>query len=118
MKVSVIIPAYNEQASIAACLQSLQNQSFKDLEIIVVDDGSTDKTFDVLSKFKMQSSKFKILDQNHEGAGMARNLGVKNATGKILVFVDADMVFDKEFINANYGWKNHWHIFQRRICFK
>ena len=98
MKVSVIIPAYNEQASIAACLQSLQNQSFKDLEIIVVDDGSTDKTFDVLSKFKMQSSKFKILDQNHEGAGMARNLGVKNATGKILVFVDADMVFDKEFI--------------------
>lgn len=93
MKVSIIIPAFNEQDSIADCLQSLLNQSFENQEIIVIDDGSTDKTAEIAEKFKI-----KLLRQNHKGAGEARNLGVRHATGEILVFVDADMVFDKDFI--------------------
>ena len=100
MKVSVIIPTYNEEKVIGDCLKSLSEQTYKDLEIIVVDDGSTDN-----SRFKIQSPKLqfkiqnlKLLEQRHLGPGEARNLGAKQAKGDILVFVDADMIFDKKFI--------------------
>lgn len=99
MKVSIIIPVFNEEKVIEGCLKSLEKQTYQDLEIIIIDDGSSDKTLKVLSKFKIQNSKFKILEQNHLGAGSARNLGAKHATGKILVFVDADMEFDEKFID-------------------
>lgn len=92
--VSIIIPAYNEEASIGDCLNSLVSQSYRPREIIVVDDGSFDKTKNVVQKF----GKVKLLTQNHQGPGPARNLGAKHARGEILVFVDADMTFDKNFL--------------------
>jgi glycosyltransferase involved in cell wall biosynthesis len=95
MKISVIIPAYNEEKDIINCLNSLKKQSCKNFEIIVVDDGSTDKTLDVIKKFK----NVKIIKQNHKGPGSARNLGAKKAKGEILVFIDADMSFNKNYIN-------------------
>lgn len=98
MKVSIIIPVFNERADILECLSSLSDQLEKDFEVIVVDDGSTDKTSEVLRNFQFQISNFQYVRQNHSGAGAARNLGAKKAKGKILVFVDADMTFDKGFI--------------------
>lgn len=98
MRVSIIIPTYNEEDVILACLESLEKQKFDDFEIIVVDDGSGDKTLEVLSKFKIQNSKIKVFEQKHKGAGSARNLGAKNAKGQVLVFVDSDMTFDKDFV--------------------
>ena len=86
-KISIIISAFNEEKVLANCLGSLSRQTIKDLEIIVVDDGSTDG-----------SRKFATLSQNHQGPGAARNLGANKATGEILVFVDADMEFAPEFI--------------------
>ncbi len=86
MKVSVIIPVYNEIAVIENCLESLKKQTVP-LEIIVVDDGSTDG-----------SEKFATLKQKHLGPGAARNFGASKATGDILVFVDADMEFEPDFI--------------------
>lgn len=91
--VSVIIPIYNEQMVLASCLESLHAQSFKPLEIIIVDDGSTDGSLKIAKKFKI-----KALNQSHLGPGPARNLGAKYAHGEILIFVDADMTFDKDFI--------------------
>src|SRR3990167_8387264 len=91
MKLSVIIPVYNEEDVIIDCLKSLSHQIYKDFEIIVVDDGSTDN-------LKLKSQNLKILTQNHKGPGAARNLGAKHAKGDILIFVDADMTFDKDFI--------------------
>ncbi|KKP40662.1 hypothetical protein A2130_03745 [Candidatus Woesebacteria bacterium GWC2_33_12] len=91
MKISVIIPTFNEEDVILDCLKSLSKQSLQNFEIIVVDDGSTDKTLDKIKNFK-------ILQQKHLGAGAARNLGAKSATGEILVFVDSDMTFDQDFI--------------------
>lgn len=99
MKVSVIIPVFNEENDILECLNSLSDQSERDFEVIVVDDGSTDETLKVLSEFEVKNLKLKILCGKHSGAGSARNLGVKNARGRILVFVDADMTFDKDFIS-------------------
>lgn len=94
MKVSVIIPAYNEESDIADCLKSLKEQSYKNFEIIVVDDGSTDNTLEIIKKFK----NITVLKQNHKGPGLARNLGARNAEGEILVFIDADMTFDKDYL--------------------
>ena len=99
MKISVVIPVFNEEKDIGDCLNSLLDQTYKHIEIIVVDDASTDKTLEVLSEFKIKNSEFKILKQNHLGAGHARNLGSKTAKGDILVFVDADMIFDKLFLD-------------------
>jgi len=98
MKASVIIPVYNEEKTIRECLKSLTKQTYKNFEIIVVDDGSTDKTPKILQELKIKHLRLKILHGKHSGAGAARNLGAKEATGKILVFVDADMTFDKNFL--------------------
>ena len=93
MKVSVIIPVYNEQRDIEVCLSSLLAQNYSDLEIIVVDDGSVDKTIKFVEKYPV-----KLFKQSHLGAGPARNFGANHATGHILVFVDADMTFSSSFI--------------------
>lgn len=98
--VSVIIPVYNDEKSVAACLSSLFAQNYPKFEIIVVDDGSTD---DSIINIKEQSAKIRnipltLLIQKHQGPGIARNYGAKNARGKILVFVDSDMTFDRNFI--------------------
>lgn len=93
MQVSVVIPAFNEERSIGDCLKSLQQQTFKNLELIVIDDGSIDRTQEIVQQFPV-----KLLKQSHLGPGKARNLGAKVARGEILVFVDADMTFDKKFV--------------------
>ena len=91
---SVVIPTYNEEKDIGFCIESLNKQSFGNFEIIIVDDGSTDKTKEILSKFK----KVKIISGQHKGPGFSRNLGAKSARGKILIFIDADMTFDKDYL--------------------
>lgn len=96
--VSIIIPTYNEQKVIADCLSSLRNQTYKSVEIIVIDDGSTDKTREIVASLQSAVSGLKLDSQNHKGPGPARNLGATKAKGEILVFVDADMTFDKNFI--------------------
>src|SRR3989344_990983 len=91
--VSIIIPSYNEQDVIGACLNSISAQSYKNTEIILVDDGSQDKTIEIAKKYKA-----KIVKQGHKGPGPARNLGASIAKGKILVFVDSDMTFERDFV--------------------
>lgn len=107
LAVSVIIPTFNEEAVIHRCLESLAAQTVKPKEVIVVDDGSTDNTFRVVQIATSPSTvaqgprnDIKIIRQNHEGTGAARNLGASKATGDILVFVDADMRFHPTFLDA------------------
>jgi len=92
--ISVIIPTYNEEKDISECLRSLEKQTYKDFEIIIVDDGSTDKTIEIIKNFK----KVKLIRGEHKGPGVSRNLGSKKARRNILVFVDADMTFDKDYL--------------------
>lgn len=92
--ISIIIPTYNEQDHIDNCINSLKNQTYKKTEIIVVDDGSTDGTKAILKN----TPNITFLKQKHAGPGKARNLGAKKARGDILVFADADMIFDSNFI--------------------
>lgn len=99
MKVSIIIPTYNEAHVLSNCLDSLLKQKMSSFEIIVVDDGSTDSTVSLLKQLCADHKNVMFLKQNHKGAGSARNLGAKEAKGEILVFVDADMTFEKDFVS-------------------
>ena len=99
MKISVIIPTYNEENVILECLRSLKEQTYPDFEVIVVDDGSSDKTLKLASSFDTKKYRLEILKQDHKGPGAARNLGASRARGEILVFVDADMTFDRRFLS-------------------
>lgn len=98
MKLSIIIPTFNESPVISDCLHSLLKQDYKSFEIIVVDDGSTDNTEQIVTDIAKETPRLTVLKQKHLGAGSARNLGAKKATGDILVFVDADMTFDTAFL--------------------
>lgn len=100
MKISVIIPTYNEKSVLSDCIQSLGGQTITNFEIIVVDDGSTDGTTVILENLKKTLPDFSYYIQNHKGAGAARNYGASKSSGQILVFVDADMTFDKDFIKS------------------
>lgn len=96
MKVSIIIPTYNEEEHIVDCLNSIKNQTYKDLELIVVDDGSADNTLNFVSNLNFNN--LIILKQKHMGPAAARNYGAQKSKGDILIFVDSDMVFDKKFV--------------------
>jgi glycosyltransferase involved in cell wall biosynthesis len=93
--VSIIIPTLNEEQHIANCLISIQNQDFNDYEIIVIDNGSTDSTKDILKLFR----KITIIDNNTiQSAGGSKNIGAHAANGDILIFLDADEVIGDNFI--------------------
>jgi glycosyltransferase involved in cell wall biosynthesis len=92
-KVSVIIPAYNSSAWIRECINSVLRQSYPNLEIIVVDDGSRDSTPEILREF---DGKIRVLQQEHVGIGAARNAGIGQAEGEFLAFLDSDDVWVEE----------------------
>lgn len=96
---SAILAVYNSESTIVACLESLRNQSVP-IEIILVDDGSSDHTNSLVVRTiePFVGTKVTLLKQNHGGPALARNLGAKHATTKILLFVDSDMVFDKDYV--------------------
>ncbi len=89
-KVSIIIPAYNVQDYIEETLQSFIKQTLEEIEIIVVDDGSTDSTCQILEKYRQADERIMVLHQENKGAGIARNLGMEHASGEYLYFFDAD----------------------------
>lgn len=89
-KLSVIVPCYNVESYIAQCLESIVQQKFADIEIICINDGSDDNTLKQLTHFQSIDSRIVIIDQPNEGISSARNAGIFKASGKFLMFVDAD----------------------------
>lgn len=97
---SIIIPMYNESKYVWRCLDSLLDQTFQDFEIIMIDDGSTDHTVDIVKCYKDKINSLTILYQEHWWPGKARNRWASIAIWEILVFVDADMIFDKNYLET------------------
>ncbi len=91
-KVSVIIPVYNAEATIEKCLDSIINQTYQNLEIIVINDGSTDNTDKLIRKY--QDKRIKYLKRKNSGIGITRNKGIEASTGDYLMFVDSDDYLD------------------------
>ena len=90
VEISVIIPIFNAERYLGKCLDSIINQSFKNLEIICVNDGSTDGSLAILEKYSKKDNRFKIINITNHGQGYARNIGIEKANGKYISFVDAD----------------------------
>lgn len=90
IKLSVVVAAYNIENYIDKCLTSLINQTYKDIEILVVNDGSTDKTKLIIEKYEKTTTNLKLLNKENRGLSSARNYGIINAKGEYLAFVDGD----------------------------
>ena len=98
VKYSFIVPVYNTSKYLKKCLDSLVKQTFKDFEIIIVNDGSTDNSSNIISKYKDTYKNIKVVNQKNEGLSMARNNGVKEANGEYLIFIDSDDYVEKNLL--------------------
>lgn len=103
IKVSVIVPVYNAEEYLEQTAEYIHNQTLKDIEVIYVDDGSTDGTIDILRKLEQQDSRVMVLTQQNSYAGVARNNGLSRAKGKYVVFWDADDIFLPEALEEMYN---------------
>lgn len=102
-KISVIIPVYNGEKYINQCLDSLLNQTFKDIEIICVNDGSTDTSLEILQEYAQKDSRIKIINQKNSRAAVARNNGLAQARGDYLSILDCDDFFDLDMFELMYN---------------
>ena len=102
VKVSVIIPVYNSEQYLEECLTSLLHQTLEEIEIICVDDGSTDRSQMILAHFSKKDKRLHVLHQNNQFAGVARNHGVLLARGKYVCFLDSDDFFDRTLLEKAY----------------
>ena len=103
-KVSIIIPAYNTEEYMAECLDSILNQTLQDIEIIVVDDGSSDNTWNILQEYQEKyPNKVRVFHKENGGQASARNLALEYATGEFLGFVDSDDWIDHETYEEMYN---------------
>ena len=95
LKVSVVVPVYNSEKYIDRCIESLLHQSYSNIEIILVNDGSTDNSLNILKEYKRLDKRIKVLSQKNGGAGSARNKGIRHASGDFLTFLDSDDCFSQ-----------------------
>ena len=89
-KISVIVPVYNVEKYLSECLDSIVNQTLRAIEIICLNDGSTDNSFSILKEYASKDERIKIIDKENEGQGYARKVGLDNATGEYILFCDSD----------------------------
>ena len=89
-KISVIVPVYNVEPYLIECLESIINQTYRDLEIILIDDGSTDKSGDICEEYAKKDDRIIVIHQSNQGSASAKNAGLRKASGEYLAFVDSD----------------------------
>jgi len=97
-KVSVIIPVFNSEQYLVECVESVLNQTFRDIEIIFVDDGSTDKSFNILNRYKIKDKRIILLTQDNSGQSAARNRALDCAHGEYVYFLDSDDYIEPNLI--------------------
>ena len=96
--ISVIVPIFNNEEYLMECIESIVNQSYKHLEIILINDGSTDGSKKICDEYAQRDSRIKIIHKGNEGVSKTRNLGIDMATGKWITFIDADDYIETDFI--------------------
>lgn len=100
MKISVIVPIYNAEKYLSACIESILNQTFTDFELILVNDGSTDGSFAICEQYRQKDSRIVIINKPNGGSSSAKNEGMKIAKGEFIEFVDADDLLDTEYMES------------------
>ena len=119
IKISGIIPIYNVEQYLSQCLDSIINQTYTNLEIILINDGSTDNSEKICNQYKLLDPRIIVIHKTNGGLSDARNTGIKIATGDYISFVDADDFIDKNMYtilfqkinttNADIIWYNHYN---------
>ena len=113
-KVSVIIPVYNVEQYLRECLDSVVNQTLKDIEIILVDDGSTDSSLSICNEYAQKDSRITVLQQDHKGAGAARNKGINKSNSEFVIFLDSDDFYpEKDILECLYNNAKEHNVY---IC--
>lgn len=100
--ISVIIPVYNVEKYLSRCLESVLRQTYKQLEIILVDDGATDNSLEICNKYAARDERIKVFHKENEGLGLTRNYGIKKATGRYVAFIDSDDFIVDDAIQVMY----------------
>lgn len=100
MKVSIIVPVYNSEKYIDRCLKSIQNQRFKNLECLCVDDGSTDISSEICQWYVKQDKRFRLITLSNQGVSYARNVGLKHSTGDFIMFCDSDDFVSEQWVEV------------------
>lgn len=98
--VSIIIPVYNAEAYLDRCLAGVTGQTYQNLEVILVDDGSYDSSFKICQKYQDRDRRIQLIKKKNEGVSKARNIGIQMSSGKYLLFVDADDEIDKTYVEV------------------
>lgn len=99
-KISVIIPVYNAEKYLKECLDSVLNQSFKDFEVLIINDGSKDNSRAICDEYAAKDTRIKVFHKENGGVSSARNLGIDNALGEWICFVDSDDYVEKEYVSS------------------
>ena len=102
LQVSVIIPVYNGEKTITKALNSLKNQTFSDFEVVIIDDGSNDRTKKIINKYQNEDSRFRYYYQENAGVSVARNEGIKLSDGNFICFLDSDDYFEDTYLEKMY----------------
>ncbi|WP_052476255.1 glycosyltransferase family 2 protein [Cohnella kolymensis] len=97
MKVSVVIPVFNAEQFLSKCLDSVKNQTYNNWEAIAIDDGSSDGSYTILSKYALDDNRFKVSTHANQGPGYTRNRAISQVTGDYVVFLDADDYIDSHY---------------------
>lgn len=103
-KITVIIPMHNTEEYIERCIRSVINQTYKNLEIIIVNDGSTDDSLQICERLKGEDTRIKIINQENKGVSGARNAGLESATGEYIGFIDSDDFLEKNMYEKLIGY--------------
>ena len=101
--VSIIIPVYNTEKYLREALDTVLAQTLTEIEVLCVDDGSTDSSLEILNEYAAKDPRVSVFTQDHQFAGAARNLGIKHAAGKYLLFLDSDDIFDPELAAKSFA---------------
>ncbi|MBQ9731993.1 MAG: glycosyltransferase [Alphaproteobacteria bacterium] len=109
-KISVIIPIYNVEQYLPQCLDSIINQTYKDIEIICINDGSTDNSCKILKQYTQKDCRIKIIKQKNQGASVARNKGLDMATGEYICFIDSDDYVHPQMLNIIIKHAEHHNV--------
>lgn len=112
--VSMILPVYNVDRFLAQCLTSILKQTYKNLEIIIVDDGSTDNSGKIADDFSLKDPRINVLHCENRGVSVARNIGIENATGEFISFIDSDDYLENDFVEYMIGI---YDTTQAELCF-
>ena len=109
--ISVIVPVYNVKNYLEKCLDSIINQTYKNLEIILINDGSTDESLDICYMYEKKDNRIKVFNNRNKGLSYSRNFGVKNSNDKYVMFVDSD-----DFISNSNIIEKFINILERDKC--